>query len=59
MGQGRSNAMSEAVMFDETSLAWSNISNATTQPAASQLDYQLAREVAGGDMQAFEELYNR
>jgi len=51
--------MSEAVMFDETSLAWSNISNATTQPAASQLDYQLAREVAGGDMQAFEELYNR
>src|SRR5437764_9530287 len=59
MGQGRSNAMSEAVMFDETSLAWSNISNATTQPAASQLDYELAREVAGGDMQAFEELYNR
>ena len=51
--------MSEAVMFDETSLAWSNISNATTQPAASQLDYELAREVAGGDMQAFEELYNR
>src|SRR5205085_798906 len=59
MGQGRSNAMSEAVMFDETSLAWSNISNATTQPAASQLDYELAREVAGGDMRAFEELYNR
>ena len=59
MGQGRSNAMSEAVMFDEASLAWSNISNATTQPAASQLDYELAREVAGGDMQAFEELYNR
>jgi len=51
--------MSEAVMFDETSLAWSNISNATIQPAASQLDYELAREVAGGDMQAFEELYNR
>ena len=51
--------MSEAVMFDETSLAWSNISNATTQPAASQLDYELAREIAGGDMRAFEELYNR
>ncbi|HKC65805.1 MAG TPA: RNA polymerase sigma factor [Pyrinomonadaceae bacterium] len=51
--------MSEALMFDETSLAWSSIPEVCTPPAASQLDYELAREIAGGDMQAFEELYNR
>src|SRR5947209_11645879 len=51
--------MSEAVMFDETSLAWSCVPEMNAPPAPSQLDYELAREVAGGDMQAFEELYNR
>lgn len=51
--------MSEALMFDETCVAWSNVPETSAQPAASQLDYELARRISSGDMQAFEELYNR
>nr|MDQ3817720.1 RNA polymerase sigma factor [Acidobacteriota bacterium] len=46
-------------MFDDASLAWPCVPELGAAPAASELDYQLARRISGGDMQAFEELYNR
>ena len=51
--------MNEAAVFSESQLAWPNAPNMDAPLAASELDYQLARRIAGGDMQAFEELYRR
>lgn len=51
--------MNEAAVFSESQLAWSNAPNKPAPLAASEFDYQLARRIAGGDMQAFEELYRR
>jgi RNA polymerase sigma-70 factor (ECF subfamily) len=53
------NMMNEAAIFSESQLAWPNTPSITAPLAASEFDYQLARRVASGDMQAFEELYRR
>lgn len=49
--------MEQAVTLSETNLLWSSVTDAHAQPQAPQSDYQLARRIADGDMQAFEELY--
>lgn len=51
--------MNEAAMFSESQLAWPNAPNLAAPLAVSEFDYQLARRIAGGDMEAFEELYQR
>jgi RNA polymerase sigma-70 factor (ECF subfamily) len=50
---------SQAITLDEGQPVWSSVAKESAPGDASQFDYQLARRVAGGDMQAFEELYNR
>jgi RNA polymerase sigma-70 factor (ECF subfamily) len=49
--------MSQAATFNEAPTLWPR--RLTEEPVleASHSDYELARKVAGGDMQAFEELY--
>jgi RNA polymerase sigma-70 factor (ECF subfamily) len=51
--------MNEAAVFSESQMVWSKAPNIDAPLAASKLDYELARRVAGGDMQAFDELYQR
>jgi RNA polymerase sigma-70 factor, ECF subfamily len=51
--------MSQAVILSEPYLAWSGATDKTPPLDASQFDYQLARRIADGDMQAFEEFYQR
>jgi RNA polymerase sigma-70 factor (ECF subfamily) len=51
--------MSQAVTLDEAQTILPNVLTESLQLEASQFDYELARKVASGDMQAFEELYNR
>jgi RNA polymerase sigma-70 factor (ECF subfamily) len=46
-------------VFSESQLAWAKAPNTAVPLAGSGFDYQLARRIAGGDMQAFEELYQR
>jgi RNA polymerase sigma-70 factor (ECF subfamily) len=46
-----------AATLDEVNSLWAQTEQ--EQPEAARLDYQLAQAVAGGDMQAFEELYTR
>ena len=49
--------MEQAVTLSETNLLWSSETKTHAAPQAPQSDYQLARRIADGDMQAFEELY--
>jgi RNA polymerase sigma-70 factor, ECF subfamily len=51
--------MSQAITLDEGGQLWPGAMAESTPLAASQFDYQLARKIADGDMQAFEELYER
>ncbi len=49
----------QATTFGEAHATWPKSVEKRTELTASQYDYQLARRVAAGDMQAFEELYGR
>ena len=49
--------MNEATLPVEASLVWPRSTEKAPSPSASQYDQELACRVAGGDMQAFEELY--
>lgn len=47
----------QAATLGETDLIWSRGTEAQVEPPAPPSDYQLARRIADGDMQAFEQLY--
>jgi RNA polymerase sigma-70 factor, ECF subfamily len=52
--------MNEALVLNESYLAWGGAPESSAAPlSASQFEYELTRRIAGGDMQAFEELYQR
>lgn len=51
--------MDEAALLGESHLLWPSAAETAAPLAGSQFDYQLARRIAGGDMQAFEEFYGR
>jgi RNA polymerase sigma-70 factor (ECF subfamily) len=51
--------MNQATTLDEARTAWTDATQTSPPVEASQFDYQLAQRIAGGDMQAFEELYQR
>lgn len=51
--------MNQAAILSEPHLLWSSETGRTAPPVASQFDYQLARRIANGDMEAFAELYQR
>jgi RNA polymerase sigma-70 factor (ECF subfamily) len=51
--------MSEAITLDEGQRVWSGQLPEAPQMQAASYDYQLAQRIASGDMQAFEELYDR
>ena len=51
--------MSQAITFDESSHFCPSVPAQSAPLETSQYDLQLARKIAGGDMQAFEELYDR
>jgi RNA polymerase sigma-70 factor (ECF subfamily) len=53
------NTTSQATTFDESSAAWPRSAETVPTTEASEFDYRLAQRIAGGDMQAFEELYQR
>jgi RNA polymerase sigma-70 factor, ECF subfamily len=50
---------SQAITLDEGHALWPNVPQESAPAESSHFDYQLARRIANGDMQAFEELYNR
>jgi RNA polymerase sigma-70 factor, ECF subfamily len=50
---------SQTTTLDELNSAWPGAPEKHSPVEASQFDYQLAQRIACGDMQAFEELYNR
>ena len=49
--------MNEATLSGESRLVWPRAAKTAPSPCASQYDQELARRIAGGDVQAFEELY--
>jgi RNA polymerase sigma-70 factor (ECF subfamily) len=51
--------MNQAATFSESQLAWASATDTAPPLEASRYDYQLACRIAGGDMQAFEEYYQR
>jgi RNA polymerase sigma-70 factor, ECF subfamily len=51
--------MSQTTTFDEAVSILSGAANKARPTEASQFDYQLAQRIAGGDMQAFGEFYQR
>lgn len=51
--------MNEALVLNESYLAWGGVADSSAPLKASQYEYELARRIADGDMQAFEELYQR
>jgi RNA polymerase sigma-70 factor (ECF subfamily) len=51
--------MDQAATLSETHILWSSATDAALPLEASAYDYQLARRIAGGDMDAFEEFYQR
>ncbi|HEY0408451.1 MAG TPA: RNA polymerase sigma factor [Pyrinomonadaceae bacterium] len=51
--------MSQATTLAEPNPAWPAMGAETAPTEVSQFDYQLAQRIAGGDMLAFEELYQR
>jgi RNA polymerase sigma-70 factor (ECF subfamily) len=51
--------MSHAITLDEGQPGWTGVLVEPPQMEASSFDYQLAQRIADGDMQAFEELYDR
>jgi RNA polymerase sigma-70 factor, ECF subfamily len=50
---------SQAITLDEGAAFWPNVAQESAPVESSQYELQLARRIASGDMQAFEELYNR
>ena len=51
--------MNQATTLDEAHPAWPDAIETSRPIEASHFDYQLAQRIAGGDMQAFAELYER
>jgi RNA polymerase sigma-70 factor (ECF subfamily) len=51
--------MDQAVTLSESHILWSGATQTALPLEASQYDYQLACRIAGGDMHAFEEFYQR
>jgi RNA polymerase sigma-70 factor, ECF subfamily len=51
--------MSQAIILDEVHPLWTGVAKGPEPLEASLYDYRLAQRIAGGDMQAFEELYDR
>ncbi|HMF57700.1 MAG TPA: RNA polymerase sigma factor [Pyrinomonadaceae bacterium] len=51
--------MNNSTTLREPLLAWPGAGVRPAPTEASQFDYRLARRIAGGDMQAFEEFYER
>ena len=51
--------MNEAMVLGQAHLSWSRDDERAAALDASDFDYRLAQRVAGGDMQAFEEFYER
>lgn len=51
--------MNQVITLDEAQPLWPVASKESAPLEATQFDYQLALRVAAGDMQAFEELYER
>jgi RNA polymerase sigma-70 factor, ECF subfamily len=49
--------MSEALVLNESYLAWGAVAERLAPTKAPQPEYELTRRIADGDMQAFEELY--
>jgi RNA polymerase sigma-70 factor (ECF subfamily) len=56
--EGR-NLMSQAITFNESSHLWPSAPAVSSPLETSEYDLNLARRIAEGDMQAFEELYSR
>jgi RNA polymerase sigma-70 factor, ECF subfamily len=50
---------SQAITLDEGAALWPSVAQESAPIESSQYELQLAHRIAGGDMQAFEELYNR
>lgn len=53
------NTTSQATTIDEANAVWPGGTETGHPSEASEFDYRLAQRIAGGDMQAFEELYQR
>ncbi|HEV7844004.1 MAG TPA: sigma-70 family RNA polymerase sigma factor, partial [Pyrinomonadaceae bacterium] len=53
------NVTNAAAVHGESHPMWSSSTAIATSREASNGEYELARRIAGGDMQAFEELYQR
>jgi RNA polymerase sigma-70 factor (ECF subfamily) len=51
--------MNEALVLNESFLAWGGAADSLAPLKAPHYEYELARRIADGDMQAFEELYGR
>lgn len=51
--------MNEALALNESFLAWGGSADNLAPLKAPQFEYELTRRIADGDMQAFEELYQR
>jgi RNA polymerase sigma-70 factor, ECF subfamily len=51
--------MNEAVVLNESFLAWGGAADNPAPLKAPHYEYELTRRIAAGDMQAFEELYGR
>jgi RNA polymerase sigma-70 factor (ECF subfamily) len=51
--------MTNETVLNKSDLIWVGATDKASQLNASSYDYQLAQRIAGGDMQAFEELYQR
>jgi len=51
--------MDHAATLSESHILWKSATETSLPLEASQYDYQLARRIAVGDMQAFEEFYQR
>ncbi|HEY6190570.1 MAG TPA: RNA polymerase sigma factor [Pyrinomonadaceae bacterium] len=49
----------QAVILGDAHSMWASVPEQAPAIKASAYDYQLTRRIAGGDMQAFEELYER
>ncbi len=51
--------MNEALVLNESFLAWGGVADSSGPLKAPHYEYELTRRIADGDMQAFEELYGR
>lgn len=53
------NMMNQAAILGEPHLLWSSATERPAPPVTATFDFQLARQIAAGDMAAFEQLYQR